>query len=73
MKTTQINNNTALIDVLKATREARGMTQYKLAKETGLQRSTILRIENGTSPPNIETILKIMEVLDCKLICASVG
>jgi len=35
------------------------MTQQQLAEKTGIRRSNISRIENGTSSPTVETLARI--------------
>ncbi|MCA1235766.1 helix-turn-helix domain-containing protein [Staphylococcus aureus] len=48
-------------------REELGWSQRKLAEELGKPQSTIARIENGDSKPNLETMKAIAEVTNKKL------
>ena len=49
------------------TRKAQGLSQNKLARLTGIDSSTIGRIELGKINAGIESICKIAEVLDSRL------
>ncbi|HGO1604247.1 TPA: multiprotein-bridging factor 1 family protein [Staphylococcus aureus] len=48
-------------------RDELGWSQRKLAKELGKPQSTIVRIENGDSKPNLDTMEAIAEVTNKKL------
>ena len=50
--------------VMKERRLARGLTQEQVAKIAGVDRTTITKIENGTSTPSVKTAQKIAQVLD---------
>ena len=56
-----------LITSLKATREARCMTQQELAERIGVRRETILHLENNRYNPSLEMALKIARVFDLKI------
>jgi len=43
-------------DMLKYLRTKKGLSQDKLAEETGLSKSTISMYENGNRQPNFETL-----------------
>ena len=43
-------------DMLKYLRTKKGLSQDKLAEETGLSKSTISMYENGNREPNFETL-----------------
>ena len=53
--------------IITAHREAKGWSQYRLAKEIGLTQSFVNHIESGRKSPSIETFFKICGVLDIKL------
>lgn len=40
-------------------RNARGLTDYKVAKEAGVSRSTLSEWKNGEHKPSLETIQKL--------------
>ena len=45
-----------------------GMTQKELEEKSGVKQPVIARTENGTSCPNIETLLKLLEPMGKKII-----
>ena len=49
---------------IRDARRTRGMTQERLALESGLQRKTIYEVENGKTDPRLTTIQRIAETLD---------
>jgi len=49
-------------------RRARGLSQRELAQLTDTTQSAIARLERGSRPPRIDTLLGIAEALDCELI-----
>ena len=50
---------------LKELRKARGLTQFKLAKLTGLGRVNIVRFENASQRLSASNALKIAKALGC--------
>ena len=48
-------------------RKMRGLTLNQLAALSGIARLTIINLELGRSGTRIDLVLKIAEVLDCKL------
>ena len=52
---------------IKSVREAKGITQYRLAKLTGIKQQTLSRYELNTRIPVYEYLLKIAAVLECKI------
>ena len=50
--------------ILQEERKAKKISQEKLAKLTGLDRTFISLIENGKNSPSFSTILKICEALE---------
>jgi len=48
---------------LRALREKRGLSQYKLAALAKLPRSTLIRIEHGQVEPRISTLRRIAKAL----------
>lgn len=50
---------------LKLLREAKGLTQYELAFEIGIDRSNINRIESGqTQQPRWDSVIRIAEYFE---------
>ncbi len=48
---------------IRCARLDRGITQNDLAKETGIRRPNIARLEKGLSLPNLSTLLKVSTAL----------
>mgnify|MGYP004540266523 FL=1 len=53
------NISDRIVAVLKEERIKKGISQYKLAKDTGMSKSSILYIENGKQHPTLYTIILI--------------
>ena len=49
---------------LKEMRMSKGLTQEQLAKESGVQRTTITMIELGENKPSIELAKKLGEIFN---------
>jgi transcriptional regulator with XRE-family HTH domain len=69
---TKLTTVTQIADFIKQKRTEQGISMYKLANDSGINRSSLSRIETGTSPPSSETLLKILNALRCELFCTSV-
>ena len=52
---------------LRQERLRQGITQYKLAQETGMNKSSVLYIENLTQKPSLYTIIMIADYLGVDL------
>lgn len=52
---------------LKETREAKGITQEKLAETVGISRNSLFGYENGIKVPNVVTAQKLAEALGVSL------
>lgn len=52
---------------VKALREKKGLSQYKLADEADIDRSQIINIENGTANPTLNTICALAAALEVKV------
>ena len=50
-----------------AERTRRGLTQVELATLCGTTQSAVARLEKGTRPPRLDTLLRIANALDCEL------
>jgi transcriptional regulator with XRE-family HTH domain len=57
-----------LIETLRLTREALGLTQRALAQRTGLGQSHLSHIERGLYEPRISSLLEIARALDLELL-----
>lgn len=52
---------------LKAFRDARGLTQEKLAERVQVSRQTIISIEGGKYVPSLELALKFGQMFKCRV------
>ena len=48
-------------------RQARRLSQRELAELCGTTQSAIARLESGSRPPRLDTLLRIASALDCEL------
>ena len=53
----------ALIGELVKARQERGITQKKLEELSGVKQPVIARMENGSTTPNLSTVLKVLAPL----------
>jgi transcriptional regulator with XRE-family HTH domain len=54
--------------VMQATREARGMTRYALAKKAGVPQQTVSDIEQYRQRyPNLKTLVRIADALEISI------
>lgn len=58
----------ALAQGVKGHRQRLGLSQQEVAEMTGTTQSAIARLEAGTRPPRIDTLLRIANALDCELV-----
>ena len=54
----------AMYDDYRMFRDAKNLTDYKVAKETGISRSTFTDWKNGRSAPKLDKLRKIAELLE---------
>lgn len=52
-----------IVAILREERIKKGISQYKLAKDTGMSKSSVLYIENLTQHPSLYTTLLIANYL----------
>ena len=57
----------ALAEQVAWERTRRGLTQVELATLCGTTQSAVARLEKGTRPPRLDTLLRIANALDCEL------
>lgn len=57
----------ALAVQVAAERARRGLTQAELATLCGTTQSAVARLERGSRPPRLDTLLRIANALDCEL------
>lgn len=56
------------LQVLKTTREAKGMTQEQTARACGMTLNNYARIERGDTGTTVHTLQKIADTLDLRLV-----
>ncbi len=56
-----------VVEILKQERIRQGISQYKLAKECGLSKTSIAFIERFENKPTLRTLLMIADCLDIDL------
>lgn len=47
--------------------QSRGLTAYKIAKETGISKGLMNDYKNGTKTPATENLIKIADYLNCSI------
>ena len=57
------NLRVALVGEIIKARKEKGLSQRELEKLSGVKQPVIARMENGTSVPNLSTILKLLAPL----------
>lgn len=57
------NLRVALIDEIIKARQERGISQRELEKMSGVRQPVIARMENGSTIPNLSTVLKVLAAL----------
>lgn len=58
---------TKIVESLRKTREEKGISRYRIAKETGLSPSGIRHMENGEVSPTLYFLLRISAFLEVDL------
>lgn len=53
---------------LRAIRLAKGITQVDLAEKLGITQPSYAKLESGDSSPNLRTICRLAEALNCDLL-----
>lgn len=56
------------VDVMKKARNEKGWTQYRLAKESGLSREMIAKLELERHSPMIKTVERICSALGIEIV-----
>ncbi len=47
--------------------QSKGITAYKVAKETGIPQGQMNKYKNGKAIPTVESLIKIADCLDCSI------
>jgi ribosome-binding protein aMBF1 (putative translation factor) len=59
---------TAIAAEVAERRRAKRLSQRELAELCGTTQSAIARLEGGSRPPRLDTLLRIANALDCELV-----
>jgi HTH-type transcriptional regulator/antitoxin HipB len=62
-----------IVNVIVATRRARGLSQGELAKRAGVSRSWLAAVEGGKPRVDFSLILRILSTLDIQLTASTAG
>lgn len=62
-----IQRTKAIVDMIKAARINRGISQKELAEKSGISAVTISKIENHRVNPRMSNLLRICEALEIKI------
>ena len=62
-ETAENSLQTALIGELTKARQEKGLSQRELEKLSGVKQPVIARMENGSTTPNLSTLLKVLAPL----------
>ena len=54
--------------IMRAKREAKGLSQHKLAQQLGITQTFLSEIERGRKNPSLEQFFRICEALDIQLL-----
>jgi len=57
----------AIIQKIIDTRKSKKITQTELSRKSGVKQPVIARIEKGVNSPQLNTLIKILNALDCKI------
>lgn len=61
------------VDALKRERMEKGWTQYRLAKESGVSRERIAKLESGRHSPTLLTVDKLCNALGFEIVLTKKG
>ena len=57
----------ALVDTIRQHAERQGSTQGEIAARSGLQRANVNRVLSGRYPPNLDTLIKIVDAVNARI------
>ncbi len=56
-----------ILGVLRARREAMGLSQWKLGQGIGLHRDTLSKLETGDRTPRLDTLIRLADALGLRI------
>jgi len=63
----EIQQEMAIIQKIIDARKSKKLTQAELSKKSGVRQPVIARMEKGVNSPQLNTLIKILNALDCKI------
>ncbi|MCL2341792.1 MAG: helix-turn-helix transcriptional regulator [Firmicutes bacterium] len=63
----EMQQEMAIIQQIIDTRKNKKLTQAQLSKKSGVRQPVIARMEKGVNSPQLNTLIKILNALDCKI------
>ena len=61
------NARVEIMIALSKARKEKGLTQKKLSEMTGVKQSAISRLENGNTPNQIDSLIKLFAAMNMKM------
>lgn len=61
------NARAEIMIALSKARKEKGLTQKKLSEITGIRQSAISRLENGNTPTQIDTLIRLFAAMNMKM------
>ena len=63
----EMEQEMAIIQAIIDARKSKNLTQAELSKKSGVRQPVIARMEKGVNSPQLNTLIKILNALDCKI------
>jgi len=63
----EMEQEMAIIQKIIDTRKSKKLTQAELSRKSGVRQPVIARMEKGVNSPQLNTLIKILNALDCKI------
>ena len=63
----EMKQEMAIIQKIIDTRKSKKITQAELSRKSGVKQPVIARMEKGVNSPQLNTLIKILNALDCKI------
>lgn len=61
-------NEKEVIEAIRKNRMKKNWSQYRLAKEAGVSREMLAKLEKGAHSPKLDTVLKILDSLSLEVV-----
>lgn len=57
-----------VVEIVRVERQNKGLSQYALAKKSGVSREFIANLERGIYVPKLNTLIKLLKALDLEVV-----